>query len=181
VRQSAYGEVIPSYAYAVIDEAHQLEDVATQYFGISVSNYRLERLVGDGRRWTGRDLEEDAEAAQTLYRVLGEIDQRAALFFAAVRLHRARADRTRLDPDVLEPAAEPGRQLASAARNTPEVGNSGSGSNTANVEILTMVPPPRAHMWGVTRRVGRITLSRYVSMPTCHSSSEISSTGPFGP
>ena len=31
VRQSAYGEVIPGCAYAVIDEAHQLEDVATQY------------------------------------------------------------------------------------------------------------------------------------------------------
>jgi len=116
VRQSAYGEVIPSYAYAVIDEAHQLEDVATQHFGVSVSNYRLERLVGDGRRWTGRDLEEDAEAAQTLYRALNEIDQRAALFFAAVRLHRAQADRIRLDADVLEPAAEPGRQLASATR-----------------------------------------------------------------
>jgi len=29
VRQSAYGEVIPDCHYAVIDEAHQLEDVAT--------------------------------------------------------------------------------------------------------------------------------------------------------
>jgi ATP-dependent DNA helicase DinG len=27
VRQGAYGEVIPECAYAVIDEAHQLEDV----------------------------------------------------------------------------------------------------------------------------------------------------------
>ena len=31
VRQSAYGEVIPDCQYAIIDEAHQLEDVATQY------------------------------------------------------------------------------------------------------------------------------------------------------
>ncbi|MDP7339460.1 MAG: DEAD/DEAH box helicase, partial [Vicinamibacterales bacterium] len=42
VRQSAYGEVIPGCAYAVIDEAHQLEDVATQYFGISLGTHRLE-------------------------------------------------------------------------------------------------------------------------------------------
>ena len=56
VRQSAYGEVIPACASAVIDEAHQLEDVATQYFGVSVSTYRLERLVGDGRRFVDRDL-----------------------------------------------------------------------------------------------------------------------------
>mgnify|MGYP003694184535 CR=1 FL=1 len=34
VRQNAYGEVIPSCAHAIIDEAHQLEDVATQYFGV---------------------------------------------------------------------------------------------------------------------------------------------------
>ena len=38
VRQSEFGEVIPTCHYAVVDEAHQLEDVATQYFGIAVSN-----------------------------------------------------------------------------------------------------------------------------------------------
>ena len=47
VRKSAYGEVIPSCATLVVDEAHQLEDVATQYFGIAVSNYRIEDLVRD--------------------------------------------------------------------------------------------------------------------------------------
>ena len=44
VRQSAYGEVIPSCERAVIDEAHQLEDVATQYFGRAISNYRVDAL-----------------------------------------------------------------------------------------------------------------------------------------
>jgi len=38
LRKSAYGEVIPACATLVIDEAHQLEDVATQYFGIGVSH-----------------------------------------------------------------------------------------------------------------------------------------------
>ena len=33
VRQNAFGEVIPACANAIVDEAHQLEDVATQYFG----------------------------------------------------------------------------------------------------------------------------------------------------
>jgi ATP-dependent DNA helicase DinG len=50
VRQSAYGEVIPACSHAVIDEAHQLEDVATQYFGFSVSNYRVEELARDIER-----------------------------------------------------------------------------------------------------------------------------------
>ena len=50
VRQGAYGEVIPECSYAVIDEAHQLEDVATQYFGVSVSTYRFEELARDGEQ-----------------------------------------------------------------------------------------------------------------------------------
>ncbi len=50
VRQSAYGEVIPECGYAIVDEAHQLEDVATQYFGVSVSSYRFDELVRDGER-----------------------------------------------------------------------------------------------------------------------------------
>jgi ATP-dependent DNA helicase DinG len=50
VRQSAYGEVIPAFSRAILDEAHQLEDVATQYFGFSVSTYRVEELARDVER-----------------------------------------------------------------------------------------------------------------------------------
>ncbi len=50
VRQSAYGEVIPACSHAIVDEAHQLEDVATQYFGFTVSNYRFEELARDVER-----------------------------------------------------------------------------------------------------------------------------------
>src|SRR4030095_6594536 len=52
VRQSAFGEVIPACANAIVDEAHQLEDVATQYFGYSVSNYRFQDLARDVDRLT---------------------------------------------------------------------------------------------------------------------------------
>jgi len=52
VRQNNFGEVIPACSRAILDEAHQLEDIATQYFGFSVSNYRFEELARDevGRR-----------------------------------------------------------------------------------------------------------------------------------
>src|SRR5205807_10104663 len=50
VRQNAYGEVIPACNHAILDEAHQIEDVATQYFGFSVSTYRLEELARDTER-----------------------------------------------------------------------------------------------------------------------------------
>ena len=65
VRQSAYGEVIPECAYAVIDEAHQLEDVATQYFGVAVSNYRIDELVRDfDRAMAARQVADDERRAR---------------------------------------------------------------------------------------------------------------------
>ena len=50
VRESGYGEVIPNYEAVIFDEAHQLEDVATQYFGMSASSYRLNELRRDADR-----------------------------------------------------------------------------------------------------------------------------------
>jgi ATP-dependent DNA helicase DinG len=50
VRQNAFGEVIPACSHAIVDEAHQLEDVATQYFGFSFSTYRVEELARDVER-----------------------------------------------------------------------------------------------------------------------------------
>ncbi len=50
LRHHAFGEVIPDSPVLVVDEAHQLEDVATQHFGVAVSNYRVEALVDDAER-----------------------------------------------------------------------------------------------------------------------------------
>ncbi len=47
VRDEDYGGIIPDYAAVVFDEAHEIEDVASQYFGLSVSNYQIEELVRD--------------------------------------------------------------------------------------------------------------------------------------
>ncbi len=121
VRQSAYGEVIPACHYAVIDEAHQLEDVATQYFGVSVSTYRLERLVGDASRYLDRDLADTPDAADPTRAGLDQIERLTALFFGAVQKHLPSADRTRLDADILAPVMEQGRQLASALRGLEDL------------------------------------------------------------
>lgn len=120
VRQSAYGEVIPACNYAVIDEAHQLEDIATQYFGISISTYRLERLVGDGRRWIDRDLGHDPKAIQAIRNELDRVERGGALFFSALQIHLPAVDRTRLWPATIEPVDEPGRQFASTLRALAE-------------------------------------------------------------
>jgi ATP-dependent DNA helicase DinG len=50
VRQGQYGEVIPDCELLVVDEAHQLEDVVTQYFGVAISQHRFEQLERDVNR-----------------------------------------------------------------------------------------------------------------------------------
>ena len=56
VKESSYGEVIPPYDTVILDEAHLLEDVATQYFGVTVSSHRTEDVC--------RDVERELSAAQ---------------------------------------------------------------------------------------------------------------------
>ncbi len=50
VKEGGYGEVLPRYKAVVFDEAHLLEEVATQYFGISFSSYRIEDFIRDAIR-----------------------------------------------------------------------------------------------------------------------------------
>ena len=50
LRAKGYGEVLPRYEAVIFDEAHQVEEVATQYFGINLSNFRFEELARDVRR-----------------------------------------------------------------------------------------------------------------------------------
>ncbi len=99
VRQSAYGEVIPFCPTLVIDEAHQLEDVATQYFGYSLSAYRVEDLVRDGERLLGAPRQgapdESAEAVgrgftprqtEETARALARVADRSRMFFSGLML-----------------------------------------------------------------------------------------------
>ena len=115
VRQSAYGEVIPACTTAVIDEAQQLEDVATQYFGIAVSNHRLDELCRDGRRLAAGDGPQPAEieeaSARELLDLLDGARNDAQFFFGALAPAAAAGERTRVTADALTGAAEPARRL----------------------------------------------------------------------
>jgi len=93
VRQSAYGEVIPGCSHAILDEAHQLEDVATQYFGFSVSNYRLEELASDAERLASAGVVEDQKARDDIAKAVDRLRDHARAFFAQLaRAHRAEAE-----------------------------------------------------------------------------------------
>lgn len=51
IRESDMARILPDYSAVIFDEAHELEDIATGYFGFHVSNYRLQELVLDTRTW----------------------------------------------------------------------------------------------------------------------------------
>lgn len=113
VRQSAYGEVIPQCEQAVLDEAHQLEDVATQYFGIAVSNYRLDELVRDAGRLI--DAWPDESRRADLRRGLSRVEERAATFLAMLQPLRSRGDeRVRVTAEALADVQDSGIALQSS-------------------------------------------------------------------
>ncbi len=91
VRQSAHGEVIPAGSYAIIDEAHQLEDVATQYFGVALSNYKVEDLARDvDRALAARTVPDQGRAAQMRDNI-ERVRAHARGFFSALQVIRFEA------------------------------------------------------------------------------------------
>jgi ATP-dependent DNA helicase DinG len=70
--------VLPTAACVIFDEAHELEDVATSYFGISVSNLKVEDLL--------RDLEitirEKKVVSTDLIQLSARIRERSQFFFS---------------------------------------------------------------------------------------------------
>ena len=47
IRQDDFGSILPEYSAVVFDEAHEIEDVASDYFGRRVSSYQFEELMRD--------------------------------------------------------------------------------------------------------------------------------------
>ncbi|MEO8663014.1 MAG: DEAD/DEAH box helicase, partial [Bryobacteraceae bacterium] len=47
VKEEEYGGIIPQYGAVIFDEAHEIEDIAGQYFGLSVSNHQFLDLRRD--------------------------------------------------------------------------------------------------------------------------------------
>ena len=54
IRKSDVGGILPDYTAVIFDEAHELEEIATEYFGFHVSNFRISELVGDAKRLSER-------------------------------------------------------------------------------------------------------------------------------
>lgn len=78
VRDEAYGGILPDYGAVVFDEAHEIEDVAGQYFGMTVSNLQVQELIRD----TGAIARRKLFTSATLDRALVYLHERSEQFFA---------------------------------------------------------------------------------------------------
>src|ERR1022692_4370147 len=47
IRQDDFGSILPEYSAVVFDEAHEIEGVASDYFGRQLSSYKFEELARD--------------------------------------------------------------------------------------------------------------------------------------
>src|ERR1700680_4293719 len=79
LKQDDFGSVLPEYGAVVFDEAHEIEDVASEYFGRQISNYRFDEL--------GRDAEVAARVTKAggagLQKQIMRMRERARSFFEA--------------------------------------------------------------------------------------------------
>jgi len=70
--------ILPEAAAVIFDEAHEVEDVAGNYFGISVSNLRLEDLARD----VENSMQRHRMLSASLSGALGSVRERSQFFFS---------------------------------------------------------------------------------------------------
>ncbi len=77
MRDQPFGAVLPDYSAVIFDEAHEIEDIAGQYFGITVSNLQIQELIKDTAGVSRRKF----FAGPELDRSLVQLGDRAGEFF----------------------------------------------------------------------------------------------------
>jgi ATP-dependent DNA helicase DinG len=123
--------VIPDTEVAVVDEAHQLEDVVTMYFGVTVGTHRVEELVHDASRAAGLAFVDDHDLGMKVANAVSDAQHECRRLFDAVRAEVREqcqgGDRLTLSPAALEnlqaagsPAIESLERLAGAVKTAQE-------------------------------------------------------------
>lgn len=80
-KNAGYGGAIPAYDAVVFDEAHQIESVATDFFGVRISTAKLDALVRDARRGFASVKLLDSASMKRV----DDLEQAGALFFRSWR------------------------------------------------------------------------------------------------
>jgi len=79
LKKDDFGSILPEYSAVVFDEAHEMEDVASDYFGLQISNFRFEELARDA----DHAMRLTRQGTPTLLRRTQGIRERSRSFFDA--------------------------------------------------------------------------------------------------
>jgi ATP-dependent DNA helicase DinG len=96
LRDTGFASVLPDYDAVIFDEAHQIEDTATLFFGSRLSTAMLERLARDARAALGGKRGNKRHETRLLDAVL----QRSSNFFSALP-GNANGGRVSLPPEAI--------------------------------------------------------------------------------
>jgi ATP-dependent DNA helicase DinG len=94
LRNSAYGNVLPDYSAVILDEAHLIEDVASEYFGAQVSNYQVGDLVRD----VSAVIIENAVVDREITKTCSRVERFAENFWMGFRVGRGEEGRYPIVP-----------------------------------------------------------------------------------
>jgi len=97
------GGVLPTFDALIVDEAHSLADVATDYFGMDTGTEVLARLVGDVRRSADACSGDDRAS---LMDGADDVDTTATHLFLAIGGGVVRAGKGRAERILFKPSAE---------------------------------------------------------------------------
>jgi ATP-dependent DNA helicase DinG len=114
-------QLLPAYEAVIFDEAHQLEDVATDYFGVGVSTLRLAALVRDTHRAVA-----DGNAPSRLESTIGHAEARAHALFDELRRRLKRDERAPLSAELWRGPAEKAAHALDNALDELEAGLDGT-------------------------------------------------------
>lgn len=82
LKDSVYGSILPEYCAVIFDEAHEIEDIAAEYFGTEVSNFKISHLIQDLSRLTITD----PHSASEVLKVCAKLSTHAERFWE--QMHR---------------------------------------------------------------------------------------------
>ncbi|MEJ7623221.1 MAG: ATP-dependent DNA helicase [Pyrinomonadaceae bacterium] len=106
VRGNQFGKVLPDYGAVIFDEAHLIEDIAADYFGFSVSNFRVDELVRDAGELPINEAIANAGITKTSARIIGFAEQ----FWVRFTQARGQEGRFPLLPDAFTQQGVDGEQ-----------------------------------------------------------------------
>ena len=96
VRDNQFGKVLPDYSAVIFDEAHLLEDIAADYFGVQTSNYQLEELAHDAEALPISN----TVSSVAITKAAGKVLSIAESFWQRLMPERQTEGRFQLSPDI---------------------------------------------------------------------------------